>query len=328
MAILSNRTSGHKICLRSQHVFGRDRTADTFLHGADASRLHASVYWTGDRWELRDHSKNGTHVDARRVPAGRTAVLRPGAMVAFGSHHADIWQVDDTARPGPMLWPLQGGEPVALTLSNLLPDEHAAQLSIHQSTSGEWICCDAQGARVLEDGDEVTFDGRAWCFLSGADVSGTVEHAGLAAQQEPTALDFHVSLDEEHTRLTIVHGGRATDLGERSHHYALLTLARLRAQDAQGGLDASAQGWVEHERLARMLGLEPSHLNIQLFRLRKQLAGALPRDARAPELVERRRGELRLAPLRFRVVRGTSLQAAFEPRAGEETRVRDLSLAA
>ena len=40
-------------------------------------------------------------------------------------------------------------------------------------------------------------------------------------------LRLHVSLNEEHVYLSLaLHGERQLDLGERSHHYCLLTLAR------------------------------------------------------------------------------------------------------
>jgi len=125
------------------------------------------------------------------------------------------------------------------------------------------------------------------------------------------ALHFTVSLNEEHTFLRVAWGrDREIDLGERVHHYSLLTLARQRLHDAGRGVDPSSQGWTEAAKLSRMLGVDPVHLNIQLHRARAQLARALPDGVRLPDLVERRRGELRLGALSFRIVRGSQLEGS------------------
>jgi len=129
-------------------------------------------------------------------------------------------------------------------------------------------------------------------------------------------LRLQVSLNEEHVYLSItLSGARQLDLGERSHHYCLLTLARQRLSDARRGVDSSGQGWLEREQLSRMLGLDTAHLNIQLHRLRQQIARALPPGTRLDEVVERRRGELRLGTLPFCIVRGSSFEGEFHPAA-------------
>lgn len=82
--------------------------------------------------------------------------------------------------------------------------------------------------------------------------------------------------------------------------------------DARDGVDDSNQGWVYVDDLARMLKLDPPHLNIQIFRARKQLAQLLD-GAAAPELVERRVGKLRLGAWSARIVRGSVLEGALSP---------------
>lgn len=122
-------------------------------------------------------------------------------------------------------------------------------------------------------------------------------------------LKFSVSMNEEHTFLKVADGAQAEfDLGERAHHYCLLTLARRRLLDARAGLDTSSQGWIGIDQLCRMLGVEPAHLNIQIFRARMQLARVLKRGKNTPEIIERRRGELRFGALPFRIERGTRIE--------------------
>jgi hypothetical protein len=117
-------------------------------------------------------------------------------------------------------------------------------------------------------------------------------------------LHFELSQNEEHARLLVRAGAEAIDLGERVHHYSLATLARLRLRDAQRGLHARSQGWVATADLARMLGVDQSYVNIQIYRGRQQFADALPPDLPTPTLIERRRGELRIGDYGFTVRRG------------------------
>lgn len=127
-------------------------------------------------------------------------------------------------------------------------------------------------------------------------------------------LHFELSQDEEHARLSAQVGSLLIDLGERVHHYSLATLARLRLRDDQQGHDPHSQGWVALDDLARMLGVDASYLNIQIFRARGQFANALPLRVHAPLLVERRRGEVRLGGYSFRIRRGSALEGSFTAR--------------
>lgn len=320
MAILRNRATQRKIHLRTHHVFGRGRSSDTLLEHLDASQLHASVRWTGTHWELRDHSRNGTLLDGALVTNTQGPALRVGSVIGFGRGTSSEWLVEDLSAPSNLLWPIgHGSTPIPLGFSNLLPQGQDAELSIHCSQQGQWICTTPQGSWVLEDGDEVQFANQTWCFILAAEVISTMEAiigTNIPSRSRPT-LHFTVSLDEEHVCLQVLDGERQLDLGERSHHYALLILARLRLADAQRHPDSHSHGWVELERLAKMLGLDPGHLNIQIFRMRKQLALAMPPGAQVPELIERRRGALRFGSLRFRITRGTQLEATFDPTAVE-----------
>jgi hypothetical protein len=127
-------------------------------------------------------------------------------------------------------------------------------------------------------------------------------------------LHFQVSLNEEHICLQVqTASGRRIDMGERAHHYCLVTLARQRLHDAGRGLDPSSQGWLAVDELARMLGLDPAHLNIQIYRARQHLARALAPSDDAAMLLERRRGEVRFGALPFRIVRGSCVEGDFAP---------------
>lgn len=151
---------------------------------------------------------------------------------------------------------------------------------------------------------------------------GTVEkpvphRASQMATALPSGLLFKVSQDEEHTHLWWSDGRQQFDLGERTHHYSLLTLARLRIADAHRGLDREAQGWVDVEQLATMLGIDPGHLNIHIYRLRMQLASLAADSSQSPALIERRRGSVRIGAQAILIWRGGGLEASFDPSAAE-----------
>ena len=124
-------------------------------------------------------------------------------------------------------------------------------------------------------------------------------------------IQFVVSLNEEHVTLTLSAGQQLINLGERTHHYSLLLLARQRLHDARRGLDPSSQGWIEAERLAHSLGIDASHLNIHIFRARNQFKQAFAGLESPLDIIERRRCEVRFAALSFQIVRGSHVEGDY-----------------
>ncbi len=135
----------------------------------------------------------------------------------------------------------------------------------------------------------------------------------VAARQQALRLDFAVSLNEEHVTLQVATQVASIALGERTHHYSVLALARHRLRDAERGLDLSSQGWIETAELAQSLGIDEAHLNIHIFRARTQFRRAIAATGQAPELIERRRRELRIGSLYFQITRGSALEGRFWP---------------
>jgi hypothetical protein len=122
-------------------------------------------------------------------------------------------------------------------------------------------------------------------------------------------LRFSVSRNEEYVALTARDAHRTIDLGARAHHLVLLALARSRLADRQarsaspGDLQAprsdSSDGWIYLDELATQLAMDEPHLNVAVFRGRRQLAQAGILGAAG--IVERRRltRELRLGVARL-----------------------------
>ena len=315
MGTLFDPRTGERVVLRAEHVFGRNALrADTAIDDPGISLMHAVVRWRGGRWMLSDHSRNGTFVDGRALVPGEPFPLAAGAELRLGLGPGASWQVQDVAEPVDALVPADARQPViALAPHNLLPSSAAPEVCIYQSRPGLWMLEHNGETRALRDGDRLDLGSAgAHRFVAAAPMDDT-QVAEIVRESDAPWLVMRLSLDEEHASLEVKDGATKADLGERTHHYCLATLARRRMADQERGLEPGAQGWLGSAELSRMLGLEPAHLNIQIFRAREQLMTALPGVAALSRLVERRRGELRLGDLPFEVYRGDRLECRYRP---------------
>jgi hypothetical protein len=314
MGILKNIITGEGIFLKSHHVFGRNREkADTEMKNKDISQIHASVRWNGVAWLLTDFSRNGTWIDDTRLVPGEKTELRLGNIIRFSSLGESEWQLIDDKPPSNVIVPLKGnGRVIKLDRFHALPSETEPDISIYISPTGEWVCENKNGVYPLKNGDVISHDQGVWQFFGDDPVDMTLSKK-IA---KDIRFHFRVSVDEEHVFLKIQVDKNTIDLGERAHHYMLLTLARQRLRDAGEGVDQDAQGWIETNRAARMLGLDPCHLNIQIYRSRKQINDALSELQNPPQVIERRLGDLRFGYPDFQIMRGSTIEGElFEKKA-------------
>ena len=308
MAIFRNKLDERGTVLRPVHAFGRRPSAcQTVLKAPDVSQVHALVRWNRHAWEIVDQSRNGTTLNGERLTNGRWTVLPPGAEVRLGSNDESVWVADDLTPPVTCLFSSEGlGAPVALSLrENLLPDPQQPEVNVYFH-EGKWVLEHIDGVDALSDGAMVRTSGSTWEFVLCDDLESTAENTLAQASPPPVdvALHFNVSQNEEHTSLSLVTDGKSVSLGERIHHYTLVTLARVRSQDAQRGLAPQSQGWIALDELSRMLGVEPSYVNIQIFRAKHQILNALPAQPADAQLVERRRGDVRFGSFPFLIQGG------------------------
>ena len=315
MGTLFDPRTGERVVLRAEHVFGRNALrADTAIDDPGISLMHAVARWRNGRWVLSDHSRNGTFVDGRMLVPGEPFPLAVGAEVRLGLGESAAWQVQDVAEPVDALVPADSRQAVvALAPHNLLPSSDAPELCIYQTRPGLWILEQNGETRALKDGDRLQVGSAGeHRFVAAAPMDDT-QVAEIVRDAEAPWLVMRLSLDEEHASLEVKDGAARTDLGERSHHYCLATLARRRMADQERGIEPGAQGWLGSGELARMLGMETTHVNIQIFRAREQLMTALPGLAALSRLIERRRGELRMGDLPFEIYRGDRLECRYRP---------------
>jgi hypothetical protein len=110
---------------------------------------------------------------------------------------------------------------------------------------------------------------------------------------------FRVTPDEEQVRIVASVGPATFDLGTRSFHYLLLTLARRRLTDAAQGLPDFALGWMQIDELSHDPSMSGARLNTDVFRIRRHFAATGIEAAR--EIIERRSTEIRIGTGRLRV---------------------------
>jgi FHA domain len=293
--------SGGTCILEPSHVVGRvpPPTCSLTINQPYVSGVHAELRWTGLAWEIKDlGSRNGTYLDGRRLDPTAAHKIGKGSKVAFGKLE-QTWEMIDASPPAVMAVPLEGGGPVVLDGDLIaLPSSDDPRATIYRTSEGGWLLevGDDEAPRPLVHLQAFEAAGRLWRFSCAdmpletlaADADASIVRLDLAE----LALEFEVSLNEEHVHLRLSHGGRAIDMGLRKHNYLLLTLARRRLEDRKSGLPETSCGWIDLEDVAHDPSMAPPQLNIDVFRIREHFGKAGIVDAAA--IIERRPKQLRV----------------------------------
>ncbi|MFT5455437.1 MAG: hypothetical protein ACI9K2_001916 [Myxococcota bacterium] len=284
MGILVSDESGRVITLAGRCLIGRSASCFLRLQNPRVSSEHARLRWTGTGWELRDlGSRNGTSHNGTPLVPGQPVNLASGDQLVFGGGTDTTWTLADLSAPVPAARENATGRVVVerdgmLTFPGADPFPYLTGLS-----RDTWILEFEDEQRTARDGDIITVAGRSWTLHLPSVLDETITAMERPLCLLDLGLQLAVSADEEFVTLTVRTPTGAHDLGSRSHHYLLLTLARRRLAD---------EGWVYADELARMLGLDDRHVNVQIFRARHELAELGVVDAAA--LIERRRGTRQL----------------------------------
>ena len=291
MASIRALSTGRTRLLEPEHFIGRAPTCALVIDERYISAQHAVLRWTGDRWELKDlGSRNGTFLNGSRIKPSDEHDVRRGERVAFGKPEQE-WELVDEGPPSVMVVPLDTREPEPVLFQGellALPSSDDPRVTIYRIDSS-W---------VLERSDESitpitnlqTFDvgGRIWRFCCTDNICNTslADFSAIGLEVRHVQLAFSVSRDEEFVQVQMSCGGSTFDMGSRNFNYLLLTLARRRLGDAGAGLPETTCGWLYQEDLAHDPTMAPPQLNIDVFRIRKQFAGAGVVDA--ANIIERR----------------------------------------
>jgi hypothetical protein len=278
----------HPLAPRS--LIGRS-SACVVRHGAShVSAEHAALAWTDGNWELRDlGSRNGTFVNGERIEPGSPVVVDHGSRIAFGAID-DVFDLDDASPPGAVAIDLATGAVCAGTGADgdllALPDEADPEVSIYRDTTDAWMEEHANGeVRRAIDQEVIVARGRAFRIHLPVPMEETpIVYNGPTI--ETISLRLAVSSDEETVEMTVIHRGKEIPLEAREHGYVILTLARIRQADAAKPQDE--RGWIERDRLLKMLHTDSNGFNVAVHRARQQLLSAGVRGAAG--IVEVKRG--------------------------------------
>lgn len=300
MGVLRHVASGRLVTLSTYTVAGRAPTCAVRLAEHPASNNHASVSWTGKRWEVRDlGSTNGTSVNEVTVPIRANAHLALGEVVRFGCD-AERWELTDDTGPVALARSLVTGEVKRAEDGQLaLPDQANILATILIDSLGMWVVESSEGERrPAKDREQLTLGEDRWELEvpSFAPVAGTQE-VKPAPDLATLTLRFHVSRDQEHVRLDALDGPDGevvVSLGRRACFYPLLLLARERRTDAaDAGLSESEHGWFHVDDLMKaLLPMDERHLNVTVYRIREAFGKA--GIVGAEGIVERRPRQMRI----------------------------------
>ncbi|HEX7645520.1 MAG TPA: FHA domain-containing protein [Burkholderiaceae bacterium] len=297
---MKNTASGEENVLFGRHIVGRLSESNTILSCADSSPIHAIISWSNGLWRIKDMSARGVFINGIKIPPASECRIRQGDEFRFGSENGVAWTLLNEEPPHSMLIPMSSHLP-AIALSSeviALPPADRPSAVLSKSRYGYWICESPEKTYELKSGDLVGDRDNQWQFVDWNFLDGWdgLKEPNIAQQKEEEHLSFlfNVSQDEEHVSLTIQAGAKKLALGERSHHYLLLVLARAKLANKMLGIAAEEQGWILTSELSKMLGLSERHINIQIHRIRKQLIGLFPAYFSEHDVIERRSGALRI----------------------------------
>lgn len=288
MGILRHE-GGRAATLSSTTLVGRAATCGLVIDERRVSSQHAMLFHDGAGWFVRDlGSRNGTWLGERRLVVGERIALEEGATVSFAG---DPWILADASAPRARAdSPL--GQRVAEDDLLALPDEENPRITVFRDAFGRWWIEDDAGRHPTADGALVSVDGVDWRLGLPAEVTAAGLSATIGSQRMPDSLDalerfeLTVSRDEESVEavLRFPHGSQT--LPPRSFHYLCVLLGRARLADLAAGEDPVEAGWRYADDVARDLGVDTYRLNVEVYRLRKQLGALGLRDAAG--IVERR----------------------------------------
>lgn len=322
MAYLFDIITRNNIPLAPHHTFGRLASAvDTHIDKPYISKLHAAIEWNGLYWQMKHLGLNDSWVNGQTLKQGEVLRLKKGDHILLADTSDSGYKVVDLAAPTDLLWPLTHTDntniaPIKLTRYNLLPNAQNPELAFfYEEKEQRWLRepllsnehNNEPKALPVTQRQIIHFAGQRWQFIWAQNLGATELHTCKTQQLNDYLFDFDLSLDEETTQLRLQKEKEIIDLGIRSHHYLLLQLVRHRAEDALKNIKLCSQGWVYTEKLSTELGLDSTHINIHIFRLRKQIADALPNIDGQSTLIERRGGKIRFGGNHYRIIKGDEI---------------------
>lgn len=307
MGRLENTKTKEIVFLNSYHQFGRNTyLCNTYLSDRDVSRTHATIFWSDDQWYIRDHSRNGTFIDGTLI--SKAAIkIEDHTQIQFGNVNSDKWHVIDINPPTNYLRSLTTKNKILpLDTCHALPDEQHPEIIFYLSESKDWVAESVEQKLLLKTGTKFKYNNEEWEFIANEVLHDTMDYDDIFSE---AYFKICLSPSEEDIHLKLVIDNHEYDMGRRAYNYMLLSLSRKRLDDHEKGLTMDDQGWVGTKELeddiSKELGytVDKYYLNLQVFRLRKQMLEMKPYGYLFSEIIERRTGEIRFAFPQLKVIK-------------------------
>ena len=302
MGILHYKSVAQQLPPPSRCLLGRHERCDIRAENPRVSGEHALVRWRGDYWELQDlGSRNGTFVGQRRLLAGEHVRLEPGATFSL-SRSAAVFELADASPPGAVARNKKTGIWLASARGILaLPSESRPLVTLFAISDGNWQIEMDDVVRPAVDGEEISVDGEAYSLEVPTPDLETIQTNPTGPLLETIRMRLAVTPDEEQVEATVLFGSQPRQLPARRYHYLLLTLARMWLADE--GAPLSLRGWIGRDELCDKLDMDVNKLNVEIHRVRKQLAAFGVQGAAG--VIERRHGthEIRIGVRDVEVVK-------------------------
>jgi hypothetical protein len=255
--------------LAARTLIGRSAGCALEIAAPLASAEHATLSWSGGIWEVRDlGSRNGTYVAGKRIDPGAPVPLAEGMRLGFGSPSG--YTLIDASAPGPVAIDLESRHIVSGHDGILaLPAESEPILTVYGTDRGTFVVEDGDTTEEIGDYAIVRAGPRSYRIALPVVLEATPiaePRVGLDALH----FTFGVSRNEEFVALTVRIGERVVELEPRDYHYVLLTLARIRRQEAD--LEPGERGWVDRDQVLEMLAMEPNTFNVAVHRARLRIS--------------------------------------------------------
>ena len=295
--------------VREYHTFGRRaESVDTFIEHSSVSKLHTFIEWKNSQWYINDVSKNGVWLNEKKITPYTPTTLSNGDVVEIAGLAESAFKVCDLVEPRNMIYRADRHN-IVIHLENntLIPSEAAPEFALYKCPDRmQWFSEDIvqNNDASLDDhsqyehgplkhGDSIRYGANEWILFLVSETDATTEFWAQQRSLDDVEFRCDLSQDEESTELTLIDGKNEIELGQRSHHYLLAHLLRFKHTQQANTNDQTA-GWMDCKLLTKELGIDEAHMNIQIFRARKQVADALPMLHGHSSLIERRRGSVRV----------------------------------
>lgn len=296
MGLLTEKVTKRIVILKPVNAIGRGKHNELVLSEPDVSKSHASLYWSKEKWYLKDHSTNGTLINGELVNKESRGVKK-GDVIQFGKNHDTVFTIESDLSPCSYLHDVKNEQELILLDHTPYFPINAPRVSFFKMRNENWYLDDSNNEQLLTHNQEYSFCNKIWRFIENEPLEDTLIYK---EQNECLMFNFVLSPDYEQVRLVLSNDETSCDLGQRVHNHLLLILAREKLGDLDSGQKPNLSGWISMDYLINRLrkelvqpNIDQYYINIMIHRIRKQFSIDLPFQTKVSDLIERNNGKLR-----------------------------------